>query len=263
MAGARLTAGMGLSRRTVAIKARQSGAMAGTVNRSIPGKLTVRPPRCAACSPCVAWPAAKPARIAATCAPPASPPCPGKAGLPPLPCRPGRRALCCLPGRAATARSRACRVRLRLSADRLLPRLKFHGDFAAGRCWRNAWSMPCPPPTVPMRCRCPACARLRQRGYDQASGAGAAVGACAAGAAAGRRAAADPRHRRAVAAGCRGAPAQPARAFPGGCPDDGLPRPRRAGRRCHDHRRHPACRRRALRDAGVRRVDAWVCARVA
>jgi ComF family protein len=54
--------------------------------------------------------------------------------------------------------------------DRLLPRLKFHGDFAAGRVLAQAMAERCtsllrPDAIVPMPLHR---ARLRQRGYDQA-----------------------------------------------------------------------------------------------
>ena len=54
--------------------------------------------------------------------------------------------------------------------DRLLPRLKFHGDFAAGRVLAQAMAercalLPRPEAIIPLPLHR---ARLRQRGYDQA-----------------------------------------------------------------------------------------------
>ena len=90
-----------------------------------------------------------------------------RCGLP-LP-RPAPRCGRCLPGRPVQASTQAV-FRYAPPLDRLLPRLKFHGDLAAGRLLSGLLAQglaEAPRPAalvpVPLHHR-----RLRQRGYDQA-----------------------------------------------------------------------------------------------
>ena len=153
---------------------------------------------------------------------------------------------------------------MRSPLDRLLPRLKFHGDLASaaaagrpdgahpGRGRPTAGLVP-----VPLHR-----ARLREPRLRPGAGTGAAARTRPAGAVARRPAAATARHRRAVAAGCRWPPPQPARRL----------RRAYASAHCRTHVAlvddvmttgatvHAAVA--ALRRAGVARVDVWVCARV-
>lgn len=152
----------------------------------------------------------------------------------------------------------------RFPVDRLLPRLKFHGDLAAGRLLAGAMTvafadLPAPGALVPVPL---ARARLRQRGYDQALELARPLARSL-----GLPLLPDGLHRvrdteaqsRLDAAGrrrnVRGAfAAAECRGFPDhvALVDDVMT----TGATLH-------AAALALKRAGVRRVDAWVCARVA
>ena len=147
--------------------------MAGTVNRSIPGKVDgcpaaplrwLFPLRCLACGEagvhrrdlCAACHAALPWQ---------GPACPRCA----LPVPGGGPCASCLAAPPPLDRVHAV-FDYAFPADRLLPRLKFHGDFAAGRVLAQAMAVHCsglprPGAIVPIPLHR---ARLRERGYDQA-----------------------------------------------------------------------------------------------
>ncbi len=241
--------------------------MAGTVNRSIPGKVDgcpaaplcwLFPLRCLACGEagahrrdlCAACLAALPWQ---------GPACPRCA----LPSPGGGSCASCLAAPPSLDRVHAV-FDYAFPADRLLPRLKFHGDFAAGRvlaqCMVDALSTADLPDAllpVPLHG-----ARLRRRGYDQALELARPLA----------RALEVPllagmlRRTRATGAQSRLDAEARQRNLRGAFrvdAGDGLPGHvalvddvMTTGATLH-------AAARALRDAGVRRVDAWVCARVA
>ena len=151
----------------------------------------------------------------------------------------------------------------RFPLDRLLPRLKFHGDLAAGRLLAGAMAvafadLPAPGALVPVPL---ARARLRQRGYDQALELARPLARSL-----GLPLLPDGLHRvrdteaqsRLDAIGRRRNVRGAFAAGRGGLPDhvalvDDV---MTTGATLH-------AAALALRRAGVRRVDAWVCARVA
>jgi len=164
---------MGIPRQTCGDEAGSLECMAGTVNRSLPGKvdgcLAAPLPwlfalRCLVCGErgsrgldlCAACHAALPWQ---------GPAC-RRCALP-LP-QPG---ICgdCLQQPPPLDRAHAA-FDYAFPLDRLLPRLKFHGDFAAGRVLAQAMAercalLPRPEAIIPLPLHR---ARLRRRGYDQA-----------------------------------------------------------------------------------------------
>jgi len=179
----------------------------------------------------------------------------------PLPC-PAGSCGACLQGRPPLDAVHAAFVYAR-PLDRLLPRFKFHGDFAAGRLLSQLMAgscVPCPRPdalvAVPLHR-----SRLRQRGYDQALELARPLARTLR-----LPLRQDLLHRRQATAAqsdlsavarrrnVRNAfVADPARVFPAhvALVDDVMT----TGATLH-------AAANALRRAGVARVDAWVCARV-
>jgi ComF family protein len=172
---------MGLPRRTVAGEAGSLEAMAGTVNRLLPGKVDgcpaaplpwLFPLRCLVCGE----PGAHARDLCAAChasLPWQGPACP-RCALPAQEDSPGDRpCAACLATSSPLDRVHAV-FDYAFPLDRLLPRLKFHGDFAAGRvlaqCMVEALTNTLadadrPAALLPLPLHR---ARLRQRGYDQA-----------------------------------------------------------------------------------------------
>ena len=171
--GAWVTAGMGISRQTRFDEAGSLECMAGTVNQSLPGKVDgclaaplpwLFPLRCVVCGGAGA--AGRDLCTACHAALPWQGPACLHCALP-LP----QAGVCghCLGQPPPLDATRAV-FDYGFPLDRLLPRLKFHGDFAAGRVLAQAMAercaaLPRPDAIVPIPLHR---TRLRQRGYDQA-----------------------------------------------------------------------------------------------
>ena len=260
-------AGMGVFRQTQDGQAGSLGCMAGTVNQSLPGKVD----GCRAAP--LRWLFALRCLVCGEAGEDGRDLC--RACHDGLPWQGMACTQCALP-QAQAGTCAACRQRpppldaahavfdYAFPLDRLLPRLKFHRDFAAGRVLSQCMaarcaSLPQPQAIVPIPLHR---ARLRQRGYDQALELAKPLAAAlhlplladvllrTKRTTAQSRLDAEARQRNLCNAFRVGGHARlPAHVV---LIDDVMT----TGATLH-------AAARALRDAGVQRVDAWVCARVA